>query len=565
MKTNDRITLNNILLHKDHFDSRLIDICQNLTVKNDVLTISNANLKKQLLKNKKKISVLELKNKDLKIQNYNNEQKYLEANKEKDDLLEYIKNLKNELNEIKKENERQKKEIEKERQKIDKTVKENKEIIKKYKSIIKKLGGANSTNSNMPSSFDVLGRTKARAQANTRTKSEKKRGGQKNHPLHKSKLSERVDHIRILKVKKAPAGAVPVKNEEGMVKYYVTQEVDLTLKSTITETRYYIDERAEELEKDKADKYAINPVVYSGQFKAAVVYLNQRGTVPVQRLCAMIEDISKGSIRLRAGTISKWCEECYKKSEEERSRILKEILEGPLVHVDETGMKVSGKPYWIHTITNEKGAVFFMTKRRGDEERGAIGKLKEYRGIVMHDHFLSYLKLPCTHAECNAHIDRYLKSGIDFDKNEECEEMLELLHKMLGRKRELITCGEGWMTDEEIREYKARYEEILKRGLKNYYAKNPDIKKKYEPDYVKTFKRMLVYEEEHLRFITDFRVPYSNNAAEQQCRVVKTKKKTSTQFVSENGGESYVGILSLLQTAKIKNENALEALERVFH
>ena len=75
---------------------------------------------------------------------------------------------------------------------------------------------------------------------------------------------------------------------------------------------------------------------------------------------------------------------------------------------------------------------------------------------------------------------------------------------------------------------------------------------------------MIEYKEDHLRFIKDFKVPYTNNAAERQCRVVKTKKKTSGHFVSETGLESYTDVLTIVQTAKIRHENALENLEKVF-
>lgn len=207
-----------------------------------------------------------------------------------------------------------------------------------------------------------------------------------------------------------------------------------------------------------------------------------------------------------------------------------------------------------------------MTKNRGDIEKGPIKLLERYSGNVVHDHFAPYQKLKlCQHVECNAHIDRYLKSGIEFDHNEECKELLDLLHEMLHRKNELIEEGIFTMPEIEINKFEDQYEEILKRGLNTYVDQHPNIKKKYEPDFVKTFRRMLVYKKDHLRFIKDFKIPYTNNAAERACRAVKAKKKTSGQFVSEQGGEAYVSILSLLQTSKIKNENALETLERVYH
>lgn len=555
MRINDRITLDRILEHKAYFDQKLITIVENLESNDAKLNDENKKLKYDNQDRKYTISNLNLKIKDLESQKYTINQRYLDAKNENDEILKYLKKLEKEIEEVKKENEKNQKIIE-----------QQEKNIKKQETIINQIKYLNSTNSNLPSSMDILSHTKPKTQVDLSGKTVRKRGGQKQHTLHKSRLAEKPDYIITKKVKKAPTGALPVKNESNEIKYFITQEVDLQLKSIITETRYYIDDKARELDKDTLSKYAINPLIYSGNFKATTVYLNQKGTIPLQRLCDMLGEISKGSIQLSASTINNWCIECHKKSKEIKEEILKDILAEALIHVDETGMKVNGEQYWIHTMTNGKGSIFLMTKKRGDKERGAIKLLELYNGVLVHDHFCTYQYLTlCQHAECNAHIDRYLRKSIDFDHHEESKEMLELMHEMLHRKNELIKENKTSMPSKEISDFEMEYIDILKRGLKNYKDKNPTVKKKYEPEFVKTFSRMLVFKEDHLRFIKDFKVPYTNNNAERQCRAVKAKKNISGQFVSESSGEAYVSILSLLQTAKLKNENALEMLEHVFH
>lgn len=559
MKTCDKNTLIQILKHKEHFDHRLIEIVENVESHDAKLISENERLENDCRELRQKNNNLDLKIKDLESQKYTANQKYLEAKNKNDEFLEYLKKLEKEIEELKKENDEHRKIIKQQ----EKNIRKHEKNIQEQESIIKKLKHMNSTNSNLPSSMDILSHTKPKPEA-AADKTGKKRGGQKHHALHKSILVQKADRIITKKVKKAPTGAVPVKNSNGEVGYYITQEVDLQLKSIITETRYYIDDESDELDSGTLSRYAVNPLVYSGNFKAAAVYLNQKGTVPLQRLSDMLAEISRGSIQLRPSTLSRWCMECHKRSEKAKRGILKNILAGGVVHVDETGMKVSGKQYWIHTITNENGSIFLMTKKRGDRENGPIKLLDSYPDVLVHDHFLPYQRLLCQHAECNAHIDRYLKKAVDFDKHEESRELLELMHEMLHRKNELTEEGRTSMPGEEISEFEARYTEILRRGLKKYTDKNPSVKKKYEPEFVKTFSRMLVFREDHLRFIKDFRVPYTNNNAERQCHAVKAKKNVSGQFVSELGGEAYVSILSLLQTAKLKNENALETLERLF-
>ena len=78
--------------------------------------------------------------------------------------------------------------------------------------------------------------------------------------------------------------------------------------------------------------------------------------------------------------------------------------------------------------------------------------------------------------------------------------------------------------------------------LKKYEEKHKGTAKKYEPQYIKLFRRMQVYQEDHLRYVTDFRVPYTNNEAERGCRVIKTKKNVSRQFKSKEGVDAYASI-----------------------
>lgn len=556
MRNGDIIALEHILQHKDYFDQKLISIVTSLDSEAASQRSLNKTLTGQNQGYRKQMSNLRFKIKDLESQKYTINKKYLDAKDENDEILEELKKIQKQIDELKKENEQHRIGI-----------KQQEKVIKRQKDIIDKLKYMNSTNSNLPSSLNILTHTKPNSQTSERMEtSSNKRGGQKHHSLHKSNVKESADHINIIKVKKVPTGAVPVKNKQGMIEYYVTQEVDLLLKSVIRETRYYLEETGNELEQRIMRKYAVNPLTYSSRFKASIVYLNQKGTIPLQRLCDMMREISEGSIQLQPGTISKWCQECDRKSQKEQEEILEDILGEPLIHVDETGAKINGEPYWIHVLTNGKGSIFRITKKRGDKEKGPVKILESYTGIVEHDHFSSYKALiTCIHAECNAHIDRYLKSGIDFDKNEECREMLELLHEMLHRKHVLMGEGKTKMPDTERKAYEECYIEILERGLKNYKEKQPNIEKRYEAEYVKTFRRMLAYKDDHLRFITNFLVPYSNNNAEINCRQVKAKKNASGQFVSEMGGQAYTGILSLLQTAKIRKDNALGILEQIFH
>lgn len=120
------------------------------------------------------------------------------------------------------------------------------------------------------------------------------------------------------------------------------------------------------------------------------------------------------------------------------------------------------------------------------------------------------------------------------------------------------------MEAKEIGDFEEGYVNIIEKAMKEYSENNPNRGTRDEAEYIKTFRRMLKYKEDHLRFIKDFRVPYTNNLAERKCRTVKGKKNASGQFVTERGGKAYAGLLSILETSRQNKKNGLEELEQMF-
>ena len=399
---------------------------------------------------------------------------------------------------------------------------------------------------------------------NSREKSNLKVGAQENHEGHFLKCCKKVDKIITKTVKKAPSGAQAIV-EDDEVKYYRTQEKSMKISTLIIETRYYINEKGKDLSKEEKNKYKISAVSYSNDTIATVLYLHSKGIIALKRLCEIVEEISAGEITLTQGTIVKWEKRFYNKSMNDRSKILKDIIESRNIHVDETGWKINAKLNWLHVLHSQQGSYFIVTKSRTDKEKGPMKLLDEYKNNLVHDHLKVYYQLlNCTHIECNAHILRYLKQG-EFDDEVYSALMVKHMKKMLHERNELMKNEVYSFSAEQIATYEKEYIRIIDKGLEEYHKKNPNIAKKYIPTYIKTLKRMKQYQEEHLKFIHDFNVPFTNNPAEKEIRISKIKAKVSGERKSLETANNFAAILTITQTCRHKKISPLHKISEILY
>ena len=546
----NRLSSELYLKNKEHFDKGLIDCLEHMTKKYNEEVRKNSVLKAKL---ESKCIALTASNRTIRELKSSLSSCRKEIKESEKLRLDEKKDFEKIINDYLKENKR----IEDELDKALKQIEEIRRDIDYYKGIIDKDRNTDATNSNFPTSQIPF----KKKPVNSRVKSDRKKGGQKGHKCHKSAVHE-ADEVIEIRVKKAPAGAIAHKDADGNTDYYYTQEVSASFKTHITETRYFIDEAAEELHEGYMSAYAINPVIYSAELRAIVLYMNTKGAIALDRLSEMLDVMSKGTLKIRPSTIVNWTKEFGKLSKEETEGILEEIKNQLVINTDETSFSVMRQNNWVHVITAKTGIWYTATESRTDRETGPLARLSDYKGITVHDHLKSYYRLDCDHAECNAHTDRYLKSGIVNEKSEECRELLELLHYALGRRKELIKEGKTEMPEDEYEAIEKQYVEIIQNKLEGHRNEHPELyehgKKKYLPEYIPLFKRMYEYKGEHLLFLRDFNVPYTNNAAEKGCRAVKKKKNISGYAESLSNVNDYCALLTIQETARMKKQNPLE-------
>ena len=109
----------------------------------------------------------------------------------------------------------------------------------------------------------------------------------------------------------------------------------------------------------------------------------------------------------------------------------------------------------------------------------------------------------------------------------------------------------------DISDFHRLYDDILERGrLEGLRDEKPD----YHGDDMKLLRRMSEYKIQHLLFLSDKNVPFDNNQAERDLRMIKAKTKISGCFRSSDGDNVFAVIKSYTSSLRKNGLNIFNAL-----
>lgn len=420
-----------------------------------------------------------------------------------------------------------------------------------------------SHNSSKPPSSDGM----SRKVVQTRKPTGRKPGGQKGHEGTTLRVTENPDHVVVHAVGNC-CGCGKHLGKEALVGYERRQEVDLPpLRAEVTEHRAEVklcgcgvENRGEFPEGLKS------PVQYGPRIRGALIYLKDYALLPFERAAELMQDLF--GVRLSAGTLANVEQECSGKLEGTVGRIKEQIRGSEVANLDETGLRIEGKLSWLHSAGTGSATYYFPHARRGTEAMEAMGILPGYRGVAVHDFWSSYLGYRCPHALCNAHLLRELTFIWEEWGQKWSQEMAEALRgwkKLVDRGK---ARGLGALSARLLQQIEQEYDRIVQRGLRaNPLAAQTGSprrgrRKKSKPRNL--LERLRDHREKVLRFVHDFRVPFDNNGAERDLRMMKVQQKISGTFRSWQGAVAFCRIRSYIATARKRGLNVIEALTSVF-
>jgi predicted RecB family nuclease len=229
-------------------------------------------------------------------------------------------------------------------------------------------------------------------------------------------------------------------------------------------------------------------------------------------------------------------------------RLLAKMLAGPVLHIDETEVKLrSGKGYvWVFATAAEVVYLFRPT-REGDFLRDL---LKDFRGVLVSDFYAAYDALPCPQQKCLIHLLR--------DMNQ------ELLNNPFDTELQSITGPFGSLLREVVGT-------IDRHGLKRLHLRRHErgVAQYFQTLATRSFRseaaealrgRLLKYRDKLFTFLGHDGVPWNNNDAENAVRQFAYYRDGNPGRLREPGLKDYLVLLSLYQTCRYRGVSFLKFL-----
>ena len=300
------------------------------------------------------------------------------------------------------------------------------------------------------------------------------------------------------------------------------------------------------------------PAQYGEVIRSWSVYYQYQHFIPEDRLQQLFSDLY--GIQLATATLTGYNRIAFDALAPFEESTLSQIKIAAVKNLDETGFRVAGKTQWLHVASTNTATYYHVSPKRKS-------LLDGLSGTVIHDHWKSYYNLHgVEHGLCNQHHLRELKAIMEHEKEWWATAMTRLLQVAL-RCRHFH--GESAVPAARIKRLNNIYDKIIKHGLAFHETQTPlPCKGKRGKQPRRTghnlLRRLLHYKQDVLRFLHDPAVPFTNNDAERDLRMMKCKQKISGGFRTTQGAEQFARIRGFISTIRKQGFNVLSSIQAAF-
>jgi transposase len=304
---------------------------------------------------------------------------------------------------------------------------------------------------------------------------------------------------------------------------------------------------------------------YGPGVRALVCYLLVHQHLPFDRAAQLCSEVLGASVA--TGTLASVMAEAAGKLEGFVEVMREQLASGPVAHFDETGARIAGRLHWVHSASTGLLTLFTVHAKRGKVAMDAAGVLSGFAGVAVHDGWSPYWRYQgITHALCGAHLLRELEGLAGEPGQGWAAGMAELLVDVKLAGDRARAAGLGQVDDDVRTRLRARYQRLVADGQ----AANPPPGRGRRRGRARRspagrlLARLDARRDEVLRSLDDTRVPFDNNQAERDLRMVKLQQKISGCWRTLAGAAAFLTVRSYLATAHKQGMNPLAVLRQLF-
>jgi len=301
-----------------------------------------------------------------------------------------------------------------------------------------------------------------------------------------------------------------------------------------------------------------HPVQYGANLLGFATYLHSVHLLPYARCAQIVQDVTGAPFG--AGSLSRALTRAKEGLDRFDTDLKQAVRAAPLLHADETGVRACGKLRWIHTRSTPTLCYLFSHAKRGKE---AVEDLLAYNGRLISDFHSNYVTLSCAHQFCGAHLLRELTYAHDVLGQAWAGRLKAVMETMVAschRARE-----RGSSTVWNARQLARAFDGQVTAGLEQNPLPAVQGRRRVAKGKVRCLlERLQNYRDACLAFLFDLAVPFTNNEAERDLRMVKVKAKISGCFRTDAGADTFCRLRSYVVTCRKQGMRLLDCLRSVF-